>query len=144
MDYRKNCHTPRDMVDDGMLARLLEESEMSMGQYGKSSARSAQSSCGCRNRNPHQRPMPYMTTQRQQMRNDMREARQEMENDREHECMKEEMCEVCTCLSGKHLAMAYHPDHEWSDMYEVEDALSHGTMFRGLDLPFYPACESCK
>ncbi len=34
------------------------------------------------------------------------------------------------------LAMAYVPVQQWQDLYEPEDALYRGTIFRQLDLPF--------
>lgn len=34
------------------------------------------------------------------------------------------------------LAMAYVPVQEWQDLYEPEEALMHGTLFRQLDLPW--------
>lgn len=34
------------------------------------------------------------------------------------------------------LAMAYVPVQQWQELYEPEDALRHGTLFRQLDLPF--------
>lgn len=34
------------------------------------------------------------------------------------------------------LAMAYVPVQQWQDLYEPEEALCRGTIFRQLDLPF--------
>lgn len=34
------------------------------------------------------------------------------------------------------LAMAYVPGQTWRDLYEAEEGLSRGTIFRQLDLPF--------
>lgn len=34
------------------------------------------------------------------------------------------------------LAMAYVPVQQWQDLYEPEEALSNGTIFRQLKLPF--------
>lgn len=36
------------------------------------------------------------------------------------------------------LAMAYVPRQKWRNAYSPEEALSRGTMFAELDLPFYP------
>ncbi len=47
-------------------------------------------------------------------------------------------CAVKNCLSNFSLAMAYVPDQEWHELYEEEEALERGTIFRELDLPFYP------
>lgn len=38
--------------------------------------------------------------------------------------------------NDKSLAMAYVPWQTWRDIYEVEKALEHGTIFRELDMPF--------
>lgn len=35
------------------------------------------------------------------------------------------------------LAMAYVPVQKYDNLYDGGDALSHGTLFRSLDLPFY-------
>ncbi len=34
------------------------------------------------------------------------------------------------------LAMAYVPTQQWQDLYEPEEALCNGTIFRQLKLPF--------
>ena len=34
------------------------------------------------------------------------------------------------------LAMGYVPAQKWQDLYEPEEALCKGTLFRQLDLPF--------
>ena len=34
------------------------------------------------------------------------------------------------------LGMAYVPNQSWGDLYEPEEALSKGTIFRNLDYPF--------
>lgn len=38
--------------------------------------------------------------------------------------------------NDKTLAMAYVPWQTWRDIYEVEKALEHGTIFCELDKPF--------
>lgn len=134
MEYRNNSRSPRDMVDDEMLARLLGD-ESTIGQYGRTSRSQRTGTCGCRNRSTSERPTPYRMTRQEQNGSD---------NSDSCCCEDNEMCEVSTCLSGRHLAMAYHPDHEFDGMFDVDEALSHGTLFRGLEFPFYPACESCK
>ncbi len=39
---------------------------------------------------------------------------------------------------GVSLAMVYSPCQAFDDLYDVEAALSHGTIFKELDKPFYP------
>lgn len=46
------------------------------------------------------------------------------------------------CLEGNPLAMVYSPCQVWDGLYEVEEALCRGTLFKGLDLEFYHACCS--
>ena len=36
------------------------------------------------------------------------------------------------------LAMVYAPRQKWRNAYSPEEALSRGTLFAELDLPFYP------
>ena len=57
-------------------------------------------------------------------------------------------CENCisnSCINKYPPAMVYCPDHEFSDLYECEEALEHGTLFRVLNLEFYPTrCNNCR
>ncbi len=53
MDYRKNMNTPRDMVDDEMLLRLMREAEPVVATFGgnvrrENRRRSNTGNCGCR------------------------------------------------------------------------------------------------
>lgn len=41
------------------------------------------------------------------------------------------------CLAGKSLAMVYSPYQKFRELYEPEEGLSRGTIFRELDKPFY-------
>ena len=41
------------------------------------------------------------------------------------------------------LAMAYVYPQEFDDLYEADEALCHGTLFRELDMPFYGARKRC-
>ena len=41
------------------------------------------------------------------------------------------------------LAMVYSPAQEFDDLYEADEALCHGTLFRELDMPFYGARKRC-
>ena len=34
------------------------------------------------------------------------------------------------------LAMAYAPEQEWNEVYEIDTAFCRGTIFPGLDKPF--------
>ena len=39
-------------------------------------------------------------------------------------------------VEGRSLAIVYSPVQHWREMYDPQTALSRGTMFRELDLPF--------
>ncbi|MBQ7836562.1 MAG: spore coat associated protein CotJA [Clostridia bacterium] len=42
------------------------------------------------------------------------------------------------CVDTYPVAMAYVPMQQWRDLYDPMSALVHGTIFRELDLPWYP------
>ena len=54
---------------------------------------------------------------------------------------------LCTC--DEHLAMATVPKQEWENPYDYQTALEEGTLFPGLNLPFFKApigkskCNTC-
>ncbi|MBS6462870.1 MAG: spore coat associated protein CotJA [Ruminococcus sp.] len=41
------------------------------------------------------------------------------------------------CLAGRSLAMVYSPCQQFRELYEPDEALTKGTLFRELDKPFY-------
>ena len=52
---------------------------------------------------------------------------------------------VCTtipveegCVDEYPIAMAYVPMQQWRELYDPMSGISHGTIFRELDLPWYP------
>ncbi len=38
------------------------------------------------------------------------------------------------------LAMVYSPIQKWCDIYDIEDGITRGTIFKELDKPFLPTC----
>ena len=50
-------------------------------------------------------------------------------------------CGGTDALTGWPLAMVYAPDQVWRNLYDDEEALSAGTLFRELNLPFCPGCR---
>ena len=47
-------------------------------------------------------------------------------------------------LYGAPLAMVYAPVQRFDNLYDPEEGLGAGTIFRDLDFPFYPTgCASC-
>jgi len=130
MEKGKYRSTPRDRMDDALLAKLLAEDGAVSCRYGDRTdttrCRQGGRSCGltgveARNEMPGQRP--------------------EQRPEGPTPCSP---CAKQNCLSGWPLAMSYTPDQEWKDLYEIEVGLSHGTIFTELDLPFYPGCKSCR
>ena len=56
-----------------------------------------------------------------------------------------ENCISNSCINNYSPAMVYCPDHDFSELYECEEALERGTLFRVLDLVFYPTrCNNCR
>ena len=48
---------------------------------------------------------------------------------------------VTGCVDEEYrIAMAYVPMQEWKELYDTASGFSHGTIFRELDLPWYPTC----
>ena len=43
---------------------------------------------------------------------------------------------TCDTLDGRSLAMVYSPCQRWRGIYSSDMALSRGTMFKELDMPF--------
>ncbi len=50
---------------------------------------------------------------------------------------------ACCFPDGKPVGMVYAPVQEWRHLYEIEKALSRGTLFEELDLVFLGGC-GCK
>lgn len=47
-------------------------------------------------------------------------------------------------LFGKPLAMVYAPIQIFRNIYDPEDALAHGTIFKELDFPWNQGCSACQ
>jgi hypothetical protein len=43
------------------------------------------------------------------------------------------------CLNGMSLAMVYSPCQAFEELYPVDEAICHGTLFAALDKPFWGA-----
>ena len=129
MENRNQSNSPRDRIDDALLIRLLNEEEP-MPEY----------TCTGERRNPAGSCRSSRSTAGRSGRYDSHEHRN---SGCGCEAARERRDSDCGCadlrtLRGYPLAMVYAPDHEWDDMYDEEEALSRGTLFRPLDLPFYP------
>ena len=143
MDYRKNMNTPRDMVDEELLLRLMRENEPAAGVFGgnvrrENRRRPAAGNCGCGN--------PEITIRREvpEPERNRCECREQPEETgcRERESRRENggfVCEPCAKderMKMFALAMAYVPIQEWERLYDEETALARGTLFEALDLPW--------
>ena len=42
------------------------------------------------------------------------------------------------------LASMFAPLQEWRSIYDLEGGFDRGTIFKELDLPFYPGCRLCR
>ncbi len=93
------------------------------------------SSCGCRPNRPEQTERPSCGC---------RAERSEQTpcgcGDNENTCIDLHSLSIRT--QGLPLVMAYVPDQEWQDLYEAEEALSAGTLFKELNFPLYKACRN--
>ncbi len=47
-------------------------------------------------------------------------------------------CGGGNCVDDFPLAMAYVPMQEWRELFDPEEALAHGTLFKELIFPWYP------
>lgn len=157
MDYRNNYNTPRDRIDDSLLSELLNQRDpISDGTAdfgcnngcgcgcGAAEMRTS-TRCGTHTEcalNRNSQPMcGFTSSQRRYTRRDI-QSRQEDNPSQPAPCEK---CMKDSRLKGYPLSMVYAPDQEWTELYDIEEALHIGTLFRELNFPFYPGCgHSCK
>lgn len=150
MDYRKNMNTPRDMIEDELLLRLLREKEPSAAAqvFGGNVRReprrrpsSGTGTCGCRQtRDRDCREEPVSEPEHCGCHDHHEHHDHPADYDRRDR--DNSPCEPCANDDRmKHfaLAMAYVPVQEWEMLYDEETALKRGTLFEALDLPWYPA-----
>jgi len=160
MDYRKNMNTPRDMIEDELLLRLLREKEPSAaaqvfgGNVRREPRRRSSAgtgNCGCRQTRereyPRERPQEYRhgcgeETASEPERCGCQEHQEHHEHPADYDRRDRDNspCEPCANDDRmKHfaLAMAYVPIQEWEMLYDEETALIRGTLFEALDLPWY-------
>ena len=136
MEQRKRCGMSCGGMDDEIIMRLLRENEPVAN-------RSESGRCGCTRRESEREGRESKRSGRcgcgvQEAAYDVGSASELSESG--ERCGK---CAAYDRLTGLPLAMAYLPDQEWEDLYGEEEALERGTMFKKLDLPFYPTpCNS--
>lgn len=141
MENRNQYNSPRDRIDDALLIRLLSEDEP-MQDCSCAGERRGNNTCGRLNNrnsgcfNPRERQNPPCGCGA---------SRQSRENVRHEECGCGEVPASCSNnrLPGFPLAMVYMPDQDWEDLFDEEEAMLHGSLFRGLVFPFYPGkCDN--
>lgn len=166
MDYRKNMNTPRDMVDDEMLLRLMREAEPVAATFGgnvrrENRRRSNTGNCGCRTSERREEQHEHRSGNRcgcdseeYGREHGRRESGKDCgcDRDRREQEWNGGKCEgrnrSCdSCIDDERmkyfrLAMAYVPWQEWEKIHEDETALARGTLFEDLDMPWYQsACD---
>ena len=123
MEYRNIYNTPREMVSDDTLAELLRENEP---QVYEKDLREMEGRIGYGRQNPPEPEKPELPNCRGEY-----PYVRAMETNRDLDKPRP---------TGHPLAMVYSPEQEWEELYDVEDAICRGTLFKKLDLPFYPGC----
>ena len=127
MDMRNWNATPRDRVDGVLLRRTLADAEAEDGRLSRIPGRARPARNGSRINTNRAARMTGAEA-------DVPDPISEDEND------ENGAAECCDALSGCPLAMAYIPEQHWRALYDDEEALCHGTLFRELDFPFCPGC----
>ncbi len=157
MEMRNNCAGPRSMMDESILRQILAdmaEAEPGCGcgarnhNHNKSCGKpacDAEKSCGCSKagKAPEKNPKPcgcdaasHSTVKPCGCGG---QARQEMAGGGESH---NEPCIAgggIPTLAGLPLVMAYVPNQDWEGVMEPEEALEVGTLFSGLNFPWYPS-----
>ena len=108
MNSASENFTPRERVNDDLLARLLRENE-------------PQTAVPVQAR-PQAGPCPRRTDN---LCDPTRYSRPERASDGNSRCP----------ARGRSLAMVYSPVQEFEELYDAEEGLCRGTIFRQLDLP---------
>ena len=106
MNRNNENFTPRERVDANLLARLLQENEPPTAI--PTAARLQPQNCPCRTEETEKMPRPS--------------------------CPLPTQKENCPAR-GRSLAMLYSPRQSFEELYDAEQGLARGTIFRQLDLP---------
>lgn len=165
MEHRKNVNTPHSTIDEETLLRLMREAEPVAATFSgngrrDNKRRNSGGSCGCENSRRDTRYVERVPNDDMSRRYSRPSggcgcgnAQNDMD-DQNADCCKckpggevqtDNSCTSCANdnkLKGLPLAMAYVPMQEWEDIYDDENALVHGTLFKALDLPWYQS--SCR
>lgn len=152
MEHRKEYGSPRDMLDDALLQRILADMtddtadvrpRCGCGQGGRTDRNTDQKDrigygCGCGGNERTAGHDSRTDTGCGCGRNRVM-PRQEVQN---NSCPVQNRCvsgRGVEQLKGFPLAMVFSPNQEWEGIFEPEEALAKGTLFTGLVFPWYPS-----
>ena len=148
MEYGNDYRTPKDRVNEAFIRELLENDNLPMGNSGLD--HTDYQACGAEIRRfqRHEHGQIRVMPTAEVLPNEGTPS-----CDNECDCEKDNNVLSCGCgscegfrapmLSGVPLAMVYSPYQEWESLYEAEIGFDRGTIFKCLDMPFYPTgCSS--
>jgi len=168
MENKKNI-TNCDRIEESLLNQILQENTPSCCSYENNkpnerfSYSRKETSNRCRCDNTNERVRASYNVNRDSCRGSQNESRRTNRcsenrpcnyNDSYYVSRREgsinndnigcdEKCVANSCINGYRPAMVYCPDHNFEDIYSCEESLERGTLFRILDLPFYPTKCNC-
>ena len=158
-----NYNTPLDRVDETFVKQMLAGNFDPMNDLGNGCGECEQKNpdCNCSSRSSLSKTCRY--NRHYSRNNDRRKTDVSQDRSIDYNCKKIRMesspnddsscgCDmnepVCGCgecegfsspeLSGVPHSMVYSPYQHFDALYECEEALDRGTIFRCLDFPFYP------
>lgn len=120
MVYNNEYKTPRERVNDDL--RAMTENDMAVFDFISSNPLAKQENHGCCKTNE------YQTTRYNKEENTRMRGRGSFTNN------------VCSCPS---LAMIYSPDQDFDDLFDIDLALAHGSLFKGLVFPLEASSCAC-
>ncbi len=154
MEYH-NYNTPLERIDEGFVKQILSgEFDPACGcERGRKEREKINTDCGCNSRSTSSRTCRYNRRYSRCGCNRSDEHHSRVTGREDNTCVEYERETVCGCgdcdgftppeLHGVPHSMVYSPHHHFEGLYESEDALKRGTIFRCLDFPFSPtACRS--
>ena len=147
MEYNNDNRTPRDRLSDDFLREILSNELHDFSNVknrgrnscnrGDSQVDRSRQSCNPIRVMPVAEMMPSKP--------ECNTIKNDCECQCECPCEEEYTCGCGTCenfrvptLHDVPLAMVYSPHQEWENIYDAEIGHSRGTIFKCLDLPFYP------
>ncbi|MBR4959393.1 MAG: spore coat associated protein CotJA [Clostridia bacterium] len=138
MEHRKDCAGPREMLDDCMLQRLLNDMAEDKG--------ASRSGCGCGNDRSASARQPVRSPEHAERNGPCSSCGHSNQvssfDSNGCGCREKDSCRSTRNvpqLQGFPLSMIYSPEQVWENLFEPEEALEKGTLFAGLVFPWYPS-----